>query len=135
MDVALGRMLFAHSLLCAPRLALGRFWPAGRLLGDPHWRGADAFLSLHNTLPDRYPLDGHGIEQILDAENYLGRLMDYGVMLPRVQALYALAASVLNEPRLLDLIQDGAPVYAWPYERRHVWKYDGTRRLGTATTP
>ena len=29
MDVALVRMLYAHSLLCTPRLALGRFWPAG----------------------------------------------------------------------------------------------------------
>lgn len=121
MDVALVRMLYAHSLLYAPRLALGRFWPAGRLLGDPRWRGADAFLSLRNILPNRYPLDGYGIQQVLDAENYLGRLVDYGVILPRVRALYALAACVLNEPRLLDLIQDGAPVYAWPYEHRHVW--------------
>ncbi len=121
MDVALVRMLYAHSLLCAPRLALGRFWPAGRLLGDPRWRGADAFLSLRNILPDRYPLDGWGIQEILDAENYLGRLVDYGVILPRVQALYALAASTLNQPGLLDLIRDGAPVYAWPYEHRHVW--------------
>jgi hypothetical protein len=121
MDVALVRMLYAHSLLCAPRLALGRFWPVGRYLGDPRWRGADAFLSLHNILPDRYPLDGYGIKQILDAENYLGRLVDYGVILPRIQALYALAARALDEPRLLDLIADGAPVYAWPYEHRHVW--------------
>lgn len=121
MDVALVRMLYAHSLLCTPRLALGRFWPAGRLLGDPRWRGADAFLSLRNILPHRYPLDGSGIQEMLDAENYLGRLVDYGVILPRVQDLYALAACALNEPRLLDLIHDGAPVYAWPYEDRHAW--------------
>jgi hypothetical protein len=129
MDVALVRMLYAHSLLCAPRLALGRFWPAGRLLGDPRWRGADAFLSLHNILPDRYPLGRYSIQQILDAENYLGRLVDYGVILPRVQALYALAARALNEPRLLDLIADGAPVYAWPYEDRHVWTTTRAPRL------
>ena len=83
MDVALIRVLYAHSLLTAPRLALGRLAPAGRLLADPRWRGADVFLSLHNILPNRYPLDGITMPQILDAENYLGRLIDYGVILPR----------------------------------------------------
>ncbi len=121
MDVALARVLYAHSLLTAPRLALGRFAPAGRLLADPRWRGADAFLSLRNILPVRYPLDGVTIQEILDAENYLGRLIDYGVIMPRIRALYAHAASVLNEPRLLDLLRDGCPVYAWPYDARHVW--------------
>ncbi len=36
-------------------------------------------------------------------------------------ALYAFAAADLDEPRLLDLIQDGFPVYAWTYEERHAW--------------
>jgi hypothetical protein len=40
MDVALVRVLFAHALLTAPRLALGPLGPAGRLVGDPRWRGA-----------------------------------------------------------------------------------------------
>jgi hypothetical protein len=121
MDVALIRVLYAHSLLTAPRLALGRLAPAGRLLADPRWRGADVFLSLRNILPDRYPLGRLTMQQILDAENYLGRLIDYGVIMPRAHALYAHAASVLNEPRLLDLIRDGWPVYAWPYDQRQVW--------------
>jgi hypothetical protein len=42
MDVALVRVLFAHALLTAPRLALGPLGPAGRLLGDPRWRGPAA---------------------------------------------------------------------------------------------
>lgn len=121
MDVALIRVLYAHSLLTAPRLALGRFAPAGRLLADPRWRGADLFLSLHNILPYRYPLDGSAVEDVLDAENYLGRLVDYGVILPRAPALYAHAASELNEPRLRGMLCDGRPVYAWPYDAGHVW--------------
>lgn len=121
MDVALIRVLYAHSLLTAPRLALGRFAPAARLLADPRWRGADVFLSLRNILPNRYPLDGSTVHEILDAENYLGRLIDYGVILPRAHALYAHAASVLNEPQLLEMLRDGWPVYAWPYDARHVW--------------
>ena len=121
MDVALIRVLYAHSLLTAPRLALGRFAPAGRLLADPRWRGADVFLSLRNILPNRYPLDGSTVEELLDAENYLGRLVDYGVILPRAHALYAHAAAELNEPQLLKMLRDGQPVYAWPYDAGHVW--------------
>jgi len=59
--------------------------------------------------------------EILEAENYLGRLIDYGVILPRAPALYAHAASELNEPQLLEMLRDGWPVYAWPYDQRHVW--------------
>src|SRR3954471_23214882 len=56
MNVALVRVLFAHALVAAPRLALGRFAPLGRLLGDPRLGMAGAFLSLGRVLPNRYPL-------------------------------------------------------------------------------
>ena len=92
-------------------------------------RGADLFLSLRNILPNRYPLTGMSISEILAAENYAGRLVDYGVILPRMQALYDLVASDLQEPRLLGLIRDGFPVYAWDYEDRHAWT---TARARTA---
>jgi hypothetical protein len=49
------------------------------------------------------------------------RFIDYGVIMPRAHALYAHAASELNEPQLLEMIRDGWPVYAWPYEQRQVW--------------
>ena len=104
-----------------PRLALGRLAPAGRLIGDPRWRGADMFLSLRNILPDRYPLTGISIDEILALENYGGRLIDYGIILPKMQALYEFAASDLHEPRLLGLVRNGFPVYAWPYEDRSAW--------------
>jgi hypothetical protein len=121
MDVALLRMLYAHSLVAAPRLALGRLAPAGRLLGDPRLRMADLFLSLSRVLPERYPLDGIELEQLIPAEHRLGRMLDYAVIAPRLQALYVHAAAELNEPGLLELIRDGAPIYAWPYEDRHMW--------------
>ena len=121
MDVALGRVLYAHALVANPRLALGRLRAAGRPLGDPRWRGADLFLSLQRILPTRYPLTGVSISEILEAENYVGRLIDYGVILPRIKELYAFVAADLDEPRLLELIQDGFPVYAWTYEDRYAW--------------
>jgi len=108
-DVALARLLCVHALVLTPRLVLGRLAAVGRLAGDPRWRGADLFLSLHRVLPDRYPLTGISIEKILAAENYAGRLIDCGVILPRMQVLYAFAAGDLNEPRLLDLVRDGFP--------------------------
>ena len=71
MNVALARVLYAHAHAAAPRLALGRFAPLGRLLG---------------------------------------------------QGLYEWSAEELGEPRLLELVRDGNPTYAWPFEQRHVWQ-------------
>ena len=53
MNVALVRVLYAHALNAAPRLALGRLAPVGRVLGDPRLGMAGAFLSLRRVLPDR----------------------------------------------------------------------------------
>ena len=134
MNVAMARVLFAHALVARPALALGRMRAVSRPLGDPRWRGADLFLSLHNILPDRYPLDGFTLREILALENYTGRLIDYGVILPRVQALYAFAATDLGEPRLLDLIRDGLPAYAWINDENHPWQTARSRRLRSVLT-
>ena len=120
MNVALLRVLYAHSLVGAPRLALGRLAPLGRLLGDPRLGMAGAFLSLGRVLPDRYPLD-RDVDSYLAAEQRLGRLLDYAVIQPRLQRLYQWSAGELGEPRLLELIRDGSPIYAWRFEERDVW--------------
>ena len=121
MNVALVRVLFAHALVGAPRLALGRFAPLGRLLGDPRLGMAGAFLSLGRVLPDRYPLD-RDVDRYLADEQRLGRLLDYAVIQPRLQRVYEWSADGLREPGLLEQIRDGNPVYAWPFEQRHVWR-------------
>jgi hypothetical protein len=121
MNVALARVLYAHALAGAPRLALGRFAPLGRLLGDPRLGMAGAFLSLRRVLPDRYPL-ALDVERYIADEQHLGRLLDYAVIVPRLQRLYEWSAEELVEPRLLELVRDGNPVYAWSFEQRHVWR-------------
>jgi hypothetical protein len=121
MNVALVRVLYAHALVAAPRLALGRFAPLGRVLGDPRVGMAGAFLSLGRVLPDRYPL-ARDVESYIKAEHDLGRMLDYSVIAQRGQQVYEWAAEELAEPRLLELIRDGCPTYAWPYEERHVWR-------------
>jgi hypothetical protein len=121
MNVALVRVLYAHALVAAPRLALGPLAPLGRLLGDPRLGAAGVFLSLSRVLPNRYPLDG-AIERYVADEQRLGRMLDYAVIAPRLQRMYEWSAEELAEPRLLELIRDGNPIYAWPFEERHVWR-------------
>jgi len=121
LNVALLRVLYAHALVAAPRLSLGRLAALGPLLGDPRLRMAGAFLSLRPVLPDDYPLEDP-IESYLPLENRLGRAFDYGVVVPRLQALYSWSARELGLPRLLDLIRCGSPIYAWSYADRHVWR-------------
>ncbi len=121
MDVALLRVLYAGCLLSDPQLALGRFAVLGRWLGDPRHRATDVFLSLRNILPARYPLDDIEPAELLKAENFLGHLVDYGVILPRARRLYEHAAHDLDHPTLLDLIHDGRPAYAWPPKDDEVW--------------
>jgi hypothetical protein len=121
MNVALVRVLYAHALAAAPRLALGRLAPLGRLLGDPRLGMTGVFLSLRRVLPDRYPL-ALAVEDYLAGEQRLGRMLDYAVIAPRLQCLYEWSADELGEPRLLELVRDGNPIYAWPFEQRHVWR-------------
>jgi uncharacterized protein YbjT (DUF2867 family) len=121
MNVALVRVLYANALVAAPRLALGRFAPLGRLLGDPRLGMAGAFLSLRRVLPNRYPL-ARDVKSYIADEQRLGRLLDYAVIAPRTQRMYEWSAEELGEPRLLELVRDGNPIYAWPFEQRHVWR-------------
>lgn len=136
LNVVLVRVLFAHALVAAPRLALGRFAPLGRLLGDPRLGMVAAFLSLGRVVPDRYPLE-YEAERYVEGEHGLGRTLDYAVIAPRAQRLYEWSARDIGEPRLLDFVRDGSPVYAWPYEDRHVWRAPrmpvAARLLGRAT--
>jgi hypothetical protein len=91
------------------------------VVGDPRLGMAGAFLSLRRVLPDRYPLEQDAESYIAD-EQRLGRMLDYAVIVPRLQRLYEWSAEELDEPRLLEVVRDGSPTYAWPYEKRNVWR-------------
>jgi hypothetical protein len=62
------------------------------------------------------------VERYIADEHRLGRMLDYAVIVPRLQRLYEWSARNLDEPRLLELIRDGNPIYAWPFAQRHVWR-------------
>jgi hypothetical protein len=120
MNVVLLRVLYAHSLVAAPRLSLGRFAPLAGLLGDPRLGMAGAFLSLSRILPAHYPVIDD-LHTYVGAENRLGRLLDYGVILPRLQLLYEWSAESLGQPALAQLVDGGAPSYVVPIEAAELW--------------
>ncbi|MET8152174.1 hypothetical protein ACIBSW_18035 [Actinoplanes sp. NPDC049668] len=121
MNVVLCRVLYAHALVAAPRIALGWLGPLAPLLGDPRLGMTGIFLQLSRVLPDEYPLrDTVGF--YLREELGFGRLLDYGIITPRLQQLYEWSADTLEAPGLLDHIRDGALTYAWPFEDRGVWQ-------------
>ncbi|HEY2099644.1 MAG TPA: hypothetical protein VGH72_24475 [Pseudonocardia sp.] len=129
MNVALGRALYAHAMLARPRLALGGFAPLGPLLADPRRYSVGFFLDLRRVFPEHYPLGGITVDELIAMEGHLPRALDYGIITQRAAALYELATTSLEEPRIAELISDGAPCYAWPPENRSVWSASSTRLL------
>ena len=121
LNVVLVRVLYAHALNTVPRLALSRMAVLARVVGDPRLGMAGAFLSLGRVLPDRYPLEDD-VAFYLGDERGLGRLLDYAVIVPRLQRLYEWSALELGQPGLIELVEDGSPVYAWPLADRNVWR-------------
>ncbi|MDT5017632.1 MAG: hypothetical protein QOD39_3792, partial [Mycobacterium sp.] len=121
-NVVLIRMLFAHTLVSQPRLALGWLAPLARAVGDPRIGMTGIFLSLSRVLPDRYPL-GEDVETYVAIENGFGHMLDVGIITPRIERLYAWSAAELDRPALLGLLDDGIPAYAWPRADAVVWAF------------
>lgn len=121
LNLVLIRVLYAHALVAAPRLALGRLAPVAGPLGDPRLGMTAIFLSLARVLPDRYPV-GEKVEAYVELEHGFGHLLDVGVIQPRVEQLYDWSATVLDEPRLAALLTDRTPSYAWDPSDAAVWQ-------------
>ena len=119
-NLVLLRVLYAHALVAAPRLALGRLAPLAPALGDPRVRMTGIFLSISRILPDTYPL-GDDVERYVAIEHQLGRLLDVGVIQPRLRRVYDWSAVELEEPRLCALLADDVPSYAWSADDRQPW--------------
>ena len=66
-------------------------------MGDPRLGMAGLFLALGRVLPDHYPLR-EGLDTYLSDEHALGRMIDYGVIAPRLQALHDWSADELRFP-------------------------------------
>jgi hypothetical protein len=102
-------VLYAHALVAAPRLALGWLAPIARWLGDPRLDATGMFLSVSRVLPHRYPLNGE-LDDYIAGEHAIGRLLDVGVIVPRLTELYRWSADELRIPDVADLVGDTSPV-------------------------
>jgi hypothetical protein len=120
MNVVLCRVLYAHALVAAPRLSLSWLRPLAPFLGDPRLGMTGIFLQLSRVLPDEYPLSGDVGDYVSDELSF-GRLLDFGMIVPRLQRLYEWSADELQTPGLLACTREGSLVYAWRYEDRQVW--------------
>jgi hypothetical protein len=119
-NLVLMRVLYAHALVSAPRLALGWLAPVAPALGDPRVRMTGIFLSFSRILPDTYPL-GDEVERYVAIEHQLGRLLDVGVIQPRLRQLYDWSAAELGRPDVRDLLAEDVPCYAWSAGDRLPW--------------
>jgi hypothetical protein len=119
-NLVLVRVLYAHALVAAPRLALGWLAPIARWLGDPRLDMTGMFLAVSRVLPDVYPLDGD-LDGYIAAEHALGRLLDLGVIIPRLTELYCWSAEELRIPGVTELVCDVTPAYAWDPRDREPW--------------
>jgi hypothetical protein len=133
LNVVLSRVLYAHALVAAPRLALGRISGCGPMLADPRRPTVDLFLAMGRVLPDEYPAGGD-LGDYLQIERKLGRLLDYAVIQPRLRALYDWSAEQLERPELADLVVDGAPAYVWPADDRDAWRPPRLSAMARAVT-
>jgi len=121
LNVVLARVLYAHALVAAPRLALGRIARCGPVVADPRRGSVEIFLGMGRVLPDVYPAGGE-LEDYLPLEHRLGRILDFAVIQPRYRPLYDWSARELDLPELATLVVDGVPAYAWPPESRGEWE-------------
>ncbi len=112
LNLILVRVLFAHALVAAPRLALSWLGPFGPVLGDPRLTITSIFVSLSRVMPDRYPLT-RDLQWYIDNEHGFGRILDLGMIQPRLGVLYSWSAAELSIPELTTLIQGGVPTYSW----------------------
>jgi hypothetical protein len=138
LNVVLSRVLYAHALVAAPHLALGRLAAIGRPLGDPRLGMAGVFLSMGRVLPDRYPAEGD-LENYLRIERGFGRVLDFAVIQPRLQNIYEWSAKELDLPGVAQLAVDSIPAYAWSPDESREWRSPPLSRVArlirTTTAP
>ncbi|NNH72265.1 hypothetical protein HLB23_20785 [Nocardia uniformis] len=133
-NVTLARVLFTHALIERPGLALGRFARLGPRIADPRSHSVSLFLDLRDVFPPRYPLHGLSIQQVLENEGRLARAIDDGLLLPKVDRLYAFAAASFAEPRLTSLVSNGRFCYGRPDVDRAVREVTALARLFRVAT-
>ena len=71
-------------------------------------------------MPDRYPLT-RDLQWYIDNEHGFGRILDLGMIQPRLGVLYSWSAAELSIPELSTLVHDGVPAYSWDVTDVEPW--------------
>ena len=83
-------------------------------------------LVVAQVLPDVYPLNGE-LDDYIAGEHTVGRVLDLGIIEPRLGELYRWSAKELQIPELADLVRGGTPAYAWDPGDSEPWAPSPTR--------
>ena len=118
MNVALLRVLYAHAL-ARRRASRWAVAPLGRILGDPRLGMAGG--SSRCAACCQTAIRSRSTWSASRGRAALGRMLDYAVIVPQCSAVRVVSRE-LRKPCLLELVRDGNPIYAWPFEQRHVWR-------------
>jgi hypothetical protein len=73
------------------------------------------------VFPLEYPLDRISLDELVAAEGPIPRVVDYGIIAPKLADLYRFAATSLGQPRIERFLDQGMPSYAWAGWRRSHW--------------
>lgn len=115
LNVVLYRLLYAQAMVEEERFAFGEL---GRIFAAPQGPAVDLLTQFSGFYPATYPLSERDVRHLLGqchCRESLGvELLDNVLILPELNRLYALAANWNRQPRLVELIRDGEPVYPAP---------------------
>ena len=125
MNVVLVRVLYAHALVAAPGWPWAG-WP--RLPARSGIRGwDDRDLSVAVADPAGQLSTRRRVDSYVAVEHGFGRMLDVGVIQPRIGHVYGWSARELGTPALCDLLDDDTPAYAWDAADAGVWRFELSR--------
>ncbi|PHL00362.1 hypothetical protein CGL56_04830 [Neolewinella marina] len=112
LNVVLYRLLFAQAMVEEERFAFGEL---GRIFAAPQGPAVDLLTQLSAFYPTTYPLSEADLRHLLGrchcGHSVGAEVLDNLLILPELDRLYRLAARWNRQPRLVELIRDGEPVY------------------------
>ena len=79
---------------------------------------------------DRYPLT-QDLQWYIDNEQGVGRILDLGMIQPRLGLRYSWSAAELSIPELFPPVRNDVPTYAWDATDAKPW-HPATGRLARA---
>lgn len=111
MNIVLYRVIFAQAMVERDTL----LDDLGAVMANPEFEAVKLITSIEDFYPDQYPLTQKDIKEILGRGHSLGdttvRILDNGIILPRLEEFYNHAVIWDESPELMNYIHKGKPYY------------------------